>query len=202
MEMQINNLQATIISMEVPNLQQTKQERFDFFMKCISLACNNTDKISKCSIYLSPPKISSTPKAKVSSRSVLQSLLPLHKGQLSGSISLNCRFQEKPQGNYCMNSFYLIVIVSVYCTLWPLLSGVLFLVNLTKNWSGDQFLVKIGHVSNSNCHSDQILVIFTKYWSPDQFLVKFNKNKKPERKGLYDCNRHHQKTERNVLGGK
>ena len=65
--MQINSLQATIISMEVPNLramqklgqcgeklektlcrwkgkqanmnfEQTKQERFDFFMKCISLA--------------------------------------------------------------------------------------------------------------------------------------------------------------------
>ena len=78
MEMLINSLQATIVSMEVPNLsamqklgqcgeklgktlcwkgkqanmnfEQITQERFDFFIKCISLALNTTDEVSKCSI--------------------------------------------------------------------------------------------------------------------------------------------------------
>ena len=34
------------------NFEQTKQERFDFFMKCKSLACNTTDEISKCSVFI------------------------------------------------------------------------------------------------------------------------------------------------------
>ena len=29
------------------NFEQAKQERFAFFMKCINLACDTTDKISK-----------------------------------------------------------------------------------------------------------------------------------------------------------
>ena len=77
MEMQINSLQATIILMEVEghaevgsvweklektlcwkgkqgnmNLEQNKQERFDFFVKYISLARNTTDDISECFVYL------------------------------------------------------------------------------------------------------------------------------------------------------
>ena len=54
----------------------------------------------------------------------------------------------------------------------PFLSGFLYLVNFTKNWSHNQilkFLPKIHHVTNSNCGHDQILVILTKNWSRDQF---------------------------------
>ena len=78
-------------------------------------------------------------------------------------------------------------------SLWVFLSGFLFLVIVTKNWSCDQFLVivtnfwsswpKFGHDDNSNCHLDQILVnknyqnlvtltipivIVTKNWSQGQ----------------------------------
>ena len=34
------------------DFEQTKQERFDFFMKCKGLACNTTDEISKCSVFI------------------------------------------------------------------------------------------------------------------------------------------------------
>ena len=44
------------------------------------------------------------------------------------------------------------------------------IVMVTKFW---QFLPKIGHATNSNCHGDQILVIFTKNWSCDQFQLSF-----------------------------
>ena len=48
-----------------------------------------------------------------------QSLLPLHKGQLSGSISLNCRSQEKPQGNWCMDCIHSTVnSLCILYTIW------------------------------------------------------------------------------------